>query len=104
MSYDTNMTGTISKNDRKEKDTHPDIRGKCEIDGVTYWIDGWQKTRQSDGSKFYSLRFKAKDAAPAPAPKAAKPAAPDGGGGFEDMDDDIPFIDPMKRLAFALAV
>lgn len=40
----------------------------------------------------------------APAPKAAKPAAPAGSGGFEDMDDDIPFSDPMKRRAFALAV
>lgn len=27
-----------------------------------------------------------------------------GGGGFEDMDSDIPFIDPMKRRAFALSI
>ena len=30
-----------------------------------------------------------------------KPANP---GGFEDMDDDIPFADPMKRRAFAMSV
>lgn len=27
-----------------------------------------------------------------------------GGGGFEDMGDDIPFADPMKRRAFAISV
>lgn len=36
--------------------------------------------------------------APAPAPRQA------GGGGFEDMSDDIPFADPMKRRAFALSI
>jgi single-strand DNA-binding protein len=36
--------------------------------------------------------------APAPAPRQA------GGGGFENMNDDIPFADPMKRRAFALSI
>lgn len=40
--------------------------------------------------------------APRPVQGAARPAA--GGGGFEDMDDDVPFSDPMKRRAFALAI
>lgn len=35
-----------------------------------------------------------------PAPRPAPAAA----GGFEDMADDIPFIDPMKRRAFALSI
>jgi len=34
---------------------------------------------------------------------AAKKPMPAGGGGFEDMDDDIPFIDPMKIRGFHLA-
>ena len=45
--------------------------------------------------------------APAPAPRQQQRApAPRQGGssGFDDMDDDIPFSDPMKRRAFALAV
>ena len=44
---------------------------------------------------------------PAPQRQAARPAprpAPAAAGGFEDMDDDIPFIDPMKRRAFALSI
>jgi hypothetical protein len=92
--YDNNLTGIISKNERKTDDKHPDIKGQCEIDGVQYWVDGWQKKRNSDGGKFYSLRFKRKDAA-APAPARA-PAAPSkspqpASSGFDDMDDEIPF-------------
>lgn len=34
--------------------------------------------------------------APPPAPRPA-PAPRQGGGGFDDMDDDIPFADPMRR-------
>lgn len=91
MSHDNNMTGIVSKNDRKTDDKHPDIKGQCEIDGVQYWLDGWAKTRKSDGGKFYSLRFKRKDAA-APKPAAAKPASvPATASGFADVDDDIPF-------------
>lgn len=40
-------------------------------------------------------------ARPAPPPPPPKPAAP---SGFEDLSDDIPFIDPMKRRAFCLAI
>lgn len=87
MSYDNNMTGIISKNERKTDDKHPDIKGQCEIDGVEYWVDGWAKQRRSDGNKFYSLRFKPKQQAgiaphPASAKAQSKPA-----DGFSDFDD-----------------
>lgn len=55
--YDNNMTGIISKNDRKEKDTHADIKGKCEIEGKQYYIDGWLKQRKDGSGSFYSLSF-----------------------------------------------
>lgn len=57
MAYDN--SGSISKNTRKEKETHPDIKGKGTIDGVEYWIDGWQK--DGENGKWYSLAFKRKD-------------------------------------------
>ena len=42
--------------------------------------------------------------APAPAPRApAPPPRSNTGSGFDDMDDDIPFMDPMKSRAFCLA-
>lgn len=34
--------------------------------------------------------------APAPAPRPAPRPAPSGGSGFEDMDDDIPFRNPLS--------
>jgi hypothetical protein len=87
--YDNNMRGTLGKNDRREKETHPEYTGKCEIDGKMYWISGWVKEGQ--GRKFFSLSFKAQEqqASRAPAQKA-KPSgrAPDG---FDDMPDDVPF-------------
>ena len=84
--YSNDLTGVISKNETKVSETHPDIKGQCEINGVQYWIDGWARTRKSDGGKFYSLKFKAKDAKP-----AAKPTK-QVSSGFNDMEDDlIPF-------------
>jgi hypothetical protein len=69
--YDNNMTGIISRNDRKEKDTHADIKGKCEIDGTEYYIDGWQKQRKDGSGSFYSLSFKRVDGANVPASSVA---------------------------------
>lgn len=43
--------------------------------------------------------------APAPAPRPAPAPAPRATSGFDDMDDDIPFIDPMRRsLGLWLAI
>lgn len=94
MSCDNNFTGIISKNERKATEKHPDIKGQCEIDGVQYWVDGWAKTRNSDGGKFYSLAFKRKDAAKSAPAKAEPPqhmGKPGGNTGFDDMSDDVPF-------------
>lgn len=77
MAYDN--SGSVSKNTRKEKDTHPDIRGKATIAGVEYWIDGWQK--DGENGKWYSLSFKPKEA------KDAKPAPKQ----TPTVSDDIPF-------------
>jgi hypothetical protein len=84
--YDNNMRGTLGKNKRREKDTHPEYTGKCEIDGRMYWISAWIKEGQ--GEKFFSLSFKAQEQQSAPSRPAAparaqKPA--------DDMDSDIPF-------------
>ena len=81
--YDNTNTGIIAKNDRKTEDKHPDLKGSLNVEGREYWVSGWRKTRNSDGSPFYSLRLTAKDDnKPQPAPR--QPAA------IND-DDDIPF-------------
>ena len=77
MKYDN--SGSLSKNDRKEKPTHPDVKGKATINGVEYWLDGWKK--EGEKGTWYSLSFKPKDTE-APKGKPTKNDAP---------DDEIPF-------------
>jgi hypothetical protein len=53
------MSGSLFKNERREKDTHPHATGQCVIDGVPFWISAWTKT-DKNGNKFQSLAFKPK--------------------------------------------
>jgi hypothetical protein len=81
--YDNTNRGIISKNQRKDAETHPDIKGQINIDGVEYWLDGWQKQRTDGTGSFYSLSAKRKDAPAAPAQKPVRR--------MKDDDSDIPF-------------
>jgi hypothetical protein len=59
MAYEQrDNSGTIFKNDRKEKETHPDRTGTAMIDGVEYYISGWLKSGAR--GQFLSLSFKRK--------------------------------------------
>ncbi|RAU21101.1 hypothetical protein CU669_15215 [Paramagnetospirillum kuznetsovii] len=78
--YDNTNRGTLGKNKRREKDSHPAYTGSINVDGVEYWLSGWVKEKNDE--KFFSLSIKPKDAAPA---KAAPKQAP------ADLDDEIPF-------------
>ena len=80
MSYDNTNRGTLGRNKRREKDTHPEFKGKCNIEGVEYWISGW--VRESNGEKFFSLSFQPKDAQPQQEKQRQNDA-------FEDTD--VPF-------------
>ena len=81
--YDNTNQGILSRNDRKESDTHPDFKGQINVEGREYWLSGYVKERKDGSGKFFSLRVKAKDAKPA----ASKPAPANSGS----ADDDIPF-------------
>lgn len=60
MAYEQrDNSGSLFKNDNKEKDTHPDYKGTVVIDGKTYWISSWVKT--SGDKKWMSLSFTPKD-------------------------------------------
>lgn len=76
--YDNNMRGVLFKNDRKEKDTHPDYKGSCEINGEEMWMSAWLKDGKS--GKFMSFSFTPKE-------QPKKQSAP---VQTEDFDD-IPF-------------
>ncbi len=58
--YDNTNKGSISKNTRKETDSHPDIAGSINVEGRDFWINGWLKKNSRDGSSFYSLSVKPK--------------------------------------------
>ncbi len=82
--YDNRNTFSLFRNNRKQKDTHPDFNGTfTDADGREYYIDAWSKTPKNGGEKFLSGRVKPKDQAGAakPAPRAAAPA----------LDDSVPF-------------
>ena len=52
-------TGSLFKNDRREKDTHPHATGTALIGGVEYWVSAW--TKEGKNGKFQSLAFKPKE-------------------------------------------
>jgi hypothetical protein len=53
-------SGTLFKNDKREKDTHPHATGTAMIDGVEYWVSAW--TKEGAKGKFQSLAFQPKQA------------------------------------------
>lgn len=77
MSEQRDMSGALFKNNRKEKDSHPDYTGKALIDGYEYQVSAWIKT-SSKGDKFMSMSYRPnKEEQNSPPPR--------------DLDDDIPF-------------
>lgn len=76
-------SGSLFRNDRKEKETHPDRKGSALIGGVAYWVSGWVK-QDRNGNQYLAMSFQPKEQ-PASKPAARKQVA-------DDMaDDHIPF-------------
>lgn len=85
MSYEQrDNSGTLGKNERREKDTHPEYSGQCVINGQPMWISAWVK--EGRNGKFFSLSFRPKQARQIQGAVAHK--EPD--RGFDD-DSSIPF-------------
>jgi hypothetical protein len=86
MSAGRDNSGTLGKNERREKDTHPTHAGQCTVDGKRYWISAWVKEGR-DGNRFFSLAFKPMEqrGGTSRPPPLSPPPAP------ADFNDDIPF-------------
>jgi hypothetical protein len=50
--------GALFKSRYKERPTHPDYNGDCEIDGLNYRLRAWVKVDKK-GEKFLSIGFQA---------------------------------------------
>lgn len=83
--YDRTNTGIISKNDRKTQDTHADISGSVNVEGVEYFLDGWLKERNDGSGKFYSLKLKPKQARQQAGSQRQERTS------YDDADSDLPF-------------
>jgi hypothetical protein len=59
MAEQRELSGTLSRNKKREHDRQPEYRGSCTIDGVAYWLSGWVK--EGDDGKFFSLAFTPKE-------------------------------------------
>lgn len=84
--YDDTNRGTLFKNNRKEKESHPDYNGKINVNGENYDLSAWLKESKS-GMKFFSISVR---------PPYQKPASEENAGhqaqkanGF--IEDDLPF-------------
>ena len=90
--YDNTNRGVLFKNDRKEKDTHPNMKGSINVEGVEYWVSAW--TKEGQNGKFISLSLTPKEqtqTAEQVAQKAVPPQRQQAAPVVQDLDDDIPF-------------
>lgn len=89
--YSNTNRGSIWKNDRKEKDTHPDFKGSLNVDGVEYWVSAWKRKPDANpNAPALSFSVQPKDTQNASNPAAQK-ANDAPAGGFDDFEDSIPF-------------
>lgn len=75
--------GSLFRNQKREKDSHPNLTGSARINGVDYWVSCWSKPTKDGSDKWLSLAFKPKDEQARAAPPRALNDEPD--------DSEIPF-------------
>lgn len=82
-------SGSLFKNEKREKDTHPHMTGTALIDGKEYWVSAW--TKEGTKGRWQSLAFKPKEGGQEPRRGGSSKV---GGGSIED---EIPFAPERDR-------
>lgn len=72
----TDNHGSLSRNKRKEKETHPSHKGSCTVAGREYWISAWVNENRENGEKYFKLYFEPKKQTELPIESTPLPAAP----------------------------
>lgn len=81
MPYETrDNTGSMFKNNRKERENQPDMTGEIMVEGKLFWLNAWRKVDKNN-NPWYSFSVK---------PKEIRDSAP-AEGKRAPIDDDIPF-------------
>jgi uncharacterized protein (DUF736 family) len=89
MSYEQkDLTGSLFKNKRKEKDTHPEYTGTVTVNGEQYWLSAWLK-KDKHSETYMSLSLKPKDEPPRKGARLSAQTPKDEPDDFADRD--IPF-------------
>ena len=53
-------TFVLFKNDKKESDKHPDLKGQGVVNGKEYWVAGWKNVSQ-EGVGYIKVSLDLKD-------------------------------------------
>lgn len=92
--YDNEMRGVLFANKERTKDSQPQAKGSCQIDGVEYWVSAWTNEAKS-GQRYQSLSFQRKDEVHAKGVAQAKAAMSPSAKRAEEEgtweEDSIPF-------------
>lgn len=94
--HDNTNRGAVWRNEKRDKDSHPDFTGSLNVDGVEYWVSAW-KRKLGAAAKAPALSFSIKPREDQQRPAAASPRAPTkwpdpiSSGRGADLDDDVPF-------------
>lgn len=82
-------SGVVFKNDKKEKESHPDRTGTAMVGGVEYYVSGWVK--EGKNGPFLSLAFKAKESKPDEFKQEAQKQGMTKQSTGDGFDSDVPF-------------
>ena len=85
--YDNTNSGILARNERKDKDSHPDFTGSLNVAGTAYWLSAWvnegRPGSKMEGKKYFSIKLSRKEGGAT----TGRPVSDD----RIVYDDDIPF-------------